>query len=218
MKGGNATAWSQRQSLPGCQLGLHIALTWTPQSGSSGLLRFIVENYLKQAKPADIQQQIEQQLDHFEDLIGSPPSFVDGHQHVHALPIVRHCLLTTLRRRYPLTTRPPIRSIRSESWRGPKAWLLNWLGGEALSKALAAERWPTNTDFAGVYSLSASANFRALMRGWLKSINDYGMIMVHPGDGALSEHGSARAAESRYLASSQWQEDREVASVALTNL
>ncbi|HEY8579268.1 MAG TPA: ChbG/HpnK family deacetylase, partial [Beijerinckiaceae bacterium] len=47
----------------------------------------------------DIGAEIGRQLDAFAEAFGGAPDFVDGHQHVHALPLVRGALFAELERR-----------------------------------------------------------------------------------------------------------------------
>ena len=48
----------------------------------------------------EIAAEIGRQLDAFEDRLGRPPDFIDGHQHVHVLPGVRRGLLDAVASRY----------------------------------------------------------------------------------------------------------------------
>lgn len=55
---------------------------------------------MRRLAAVDIRAEIRAQLDTFEQMLGHGPAFVDGHQHVHQLPVVRHELLDELRSRY----------------------------------------------------------------------------------------------------------------------
>lgn len=218
VNGQNAGSWAEEPQGDTCSLGLHLAFTWSPQNGSHGLPRLLLDSYLKRLSQHTIDQAIDQQLKRFETLTGGPPAFVDGHQHVHALPLIRDQLLHALEKRYTAEDRPSVRATASQCWRGSKAWVLNRLGGRALARSLNQKNWRCNRDFAGVYSLSHRADFRQLMQGWLRSIHEHGLIMVHPGSSDNPEHGLMRAAESQYLASQAWGNDRAAALVELSRL
>ncbi len=56
--------------------------------------------------PARSLPRFHRQLDLFEAALGYPPDHIDGHQHVHALPVVRQALIDVVARRYPVT--PPM--------------------------------------------------------------------------------------------------------------
>jgi hypothetical protein len=64
-----------------------------------------------------------------------------------------------------------------------------------------------NTDFAGVYGFEPGAPYRALVQGWLASLEDGGLLMCHPGEPGDDVIGVARVAELAYLASPGFEED-----------
>ena len=49
----------------------------------------------------DIEAEFARQLEAFEVALGAPPDFIDGHQHVHALPGIRNCLFRVLQAAAP---------------------------------------------------------------------------------------------------------------------
>ena len=49
---------------------------------------------------AELRAEIERQVQAFESELGFPPDHIDGHQHVHALPVIRTVLLDVLKQRY----------------------------------------------------------------------------------------------------------------------
>ena len=48
-----------------------------------------------------LRTEIAAQLDTFTQALGRAPAYIDGHQHVHQLPVVRTLLLEEIARRYP---------------------------------------------------------------------------------------------------------------------
>lgn len=98
----------------------------------------------------EIAAEITRQLDAFEEALGRPPDFVDGHQHVHVLPGVRRALLDILVRRYPagsLYVRDPADSAAAIRARGvavAKALVIAGLAtgfrGAALKRGLRVNR------------------------------------------------------------------------------
>lgn len=215
--GPSAHDWADRALPADCALGLHLNLTWTPERGSERLSSLLLAAYARRLSSAEIRQRINNQLQRFERLFDRPPAFVDGHQHVHALPIVREQLLDRLRQRYgdDPRARPAVRSTYARRWRGVKPFALNVLGGRELANRLAALDWPCNRDFAGVYDFSESQPYRQRVLRWLSSLADKGLIMVHPGVQTLTEHGEARAREAAYLGSEDWLIDLASAGVSL---
>lgn len=101
-------------------VGLHLNLTLgTPLSQGQHLARggafldrnrLILSAYCGQLSAANIATEIERQLDAFESGLGMPPDHIDGHEHVHVLPVIREALLQTLKQRYgarPILIRNP---------------------------------------------------------------------------------------------------------------
>ncbi len=202
-------------------LGLHVDLT----DGAAGappsrLARLVAASYAGRLDPAEIERLVGAQLDAFERVAGRRPAFVDGHRHVHQLPVVREALLRTLRARYGSAV-PLVRCTVPRRWRGAKALLIATLGGFALRRQLRREGVPHNRDFAGVYGFEAGADYPRLMRRWLASVEDGGLLMCHPGlpggepDDPIAD---ARADELRYLESRAFAEDCARAGVALARL
>jgi predicted glycoside hydrolase/deacetylase ChbG (UPF0249 family) len=163
-----------------------------------------------------IARRIGEQLDRFERDRGAPPDFVDGHHHVHQLRPVRDLLLGALRARYP-DRMPYLRSTVPLRPRGAKGAVIAALGGRAFLSRLEREGIPHNPDFAGVYDLSPGSDFPSLVRGWLATLADGGLLMCHPGLPVASggPFAEARAAELRHLGSDRFASDCEAADVCL---
>lgn len=134
---------------------------------------------------AEIAAEALRQIDAFAAVSGHPPDFVDGHQHVHALPGVRLGVLDALAARpqsQPPLVRDPADSAAAILRRGtavPKAMALWWLArgfGDAVRRA----GFPVNDSFAGVSDFAPSKTSRdferaAIGRGPLH------LVMCHPG-------------------------------------
>jgi chitin disaccharide deacetylase len=194
-------------------LGLHLDLA----PGRAGLLALLVRTHARAIRRGDLARAVARQLDAFEAAVGRAPDFVDGHQHVHQLPVVRDVLLEALAARYGRPG-PAVRSTVALRPRVPKERLLAALGGAALRRELRARGVPHNRDFAGVYGLDPRAGYPALFRGWLEAAADGALFLCHPGR-APGDPGDpiapARAAELAYLASPAFDEDRAAASATL---
>ena len=141
---------------------------------------------------AEITAEIERQIDAFASAIGHPPSFIDGHHHVHQLPGVGERLLDLVRRRL-----------------GPDAWVrycdepLPMLWGRGVSRlkagsvsllgrsfAEAGRRLgvPGNRGFRGVYDFTERISYDRLFARFLAPPRDGMLVMCHPGltDAALA--------------------------------
>lgn len=151
---------------------------------------------------------LERQLDAFERYLGRAPDYVDGHQHVHQLPVVRDILLNVLARRYGArmpfirTTVPPPGLVRG------KAAVIALLGGWALRRRLDALGVSHNDGFVGVYGFDVptQAAYGAHVGPWLAKARDGSMMMCHPAEDLVEGDAIARARvlEWSYLMSSEF--------------
>ncbi|HET7867524.1 MAG TPA: ChbG/HpnK family deacetylase, partial [Burkholderiaceae bacterium] len=85
-------------------LGLHLDLCEHPMRPPGRRLdTLLAAGLLRQLDRHALRAEIRAQLDTFEQTLGRPPAFIDGHRHVHQLPGVREELLDELaQRRGPL--------------------------------------------------------------------------------------------------------------------
>lgn len=205
-------AWRQGAGevcrIGGIDLGLHLDLTEHPLTRAAlPLGRLIGASLLRLLDAAALQVEIAAQIDRFEDAIGRPPDFVDGHQHVHQLPQVREALLAVLARRGP--HRPWLRNTRR---RLPlpgtgsaqfKPWLIERLGADRLAALARHGGFEQNRALLGVYDfLPSTLGYGVLLRAWLDAAADGDLLMCHAGqrlaagDDAILE---ARVAEFEVL-------------------
>ena len=200
---------------PRLAVGLHLNLTENPNfAANQSLPRWIAATYLRRGAPgALLRAELRRQLDRFEELFGAAPDFVDGHEHVHQLPVLRDLLLDELSLRYG--NRVAVRCTWPRHYRGAKAAVIALLGAAALRRGLLARGLSGNRDFAGVYGLAGSSGYAARMDEWLRNIDDGGLIMCHPempGDRAAA----ARAHEHAFFSSADWPRMLRSWNVALT--
>lgn len=134
---------------------------------------------------AEIETETLCQLDAFETAFGSPPDFVDGHQHVHALPRIRTAFLTALKRRYagrPLLIRDPSAGLAASARIGvamPKAILLSALSA-GFARAVRAAGFLSNDRFAGVSAFEIGMAEREFNR-FANVTGRFPIVMCHPG-------------------------------------
>lgn len=177
--------------------GLHLDLSHLPgrDGADSSLGRLIAACYLHTADRAWLRDQVRMQLSMFEDAMGRAPSFVDGHRHVHQLPMVRDVLMRELSERYP--GQPPwLRSTapeRTARWPQKQA-LLFALGGRALRRQTRQQGIPTNGRLLGVYAFDDAVPYRVLLKRWTEACEDRDVLMCHP---SLSRLPSDPIAEAR---------------------
>src|ERR687897_2242567 len=87
-------------------IGLHLNLTTgsplgpmpnlAPSGGFPPLKELLPKALRRGLNGDEIAGEIGRQLDAFEEAHGEPPSFIDGHQHVHVLPAIRGALFRVL--------------------------------------------------------------------------------------------------------------------------
>lgn len=182
-------------------LGVHFNLTEGDQAIPLG--RLMLQSLTGRLDRGRIQQELEHQLDRFEQLTGRAPDFVDGHQHVQIFPGIRRLVLSTIRQRYP-QQRPWIR-VSNPAPRGHdaafKALVLR-LMGLGFDRLRRQQKIAGNRCFAGLYSLRPEAGFDRMMQHWLHSLPEGALIMCHPGKtAAASALAQARQREYDWLAS-----------------
>jgi hypothetical protein len=177
-------------------VGLHLDLTLGPLLGSlPGLapngrppdVARLSELALKRGiDEAEVAGEIERQLDALEHYLGFPPDFLDGHQHVHALPVVRDALLGVLGRRGLAKSgflvrdpRPKLGAIIRRGRAAPKALAIAWLtrgfGADARRAGLVV-----NDSFAGISGFRPVDTRRDFDQA-LKAAGPLALVMCHPG-------------------------------------
>ncbi|HEY6100275.1 MAG TPA: ChbG/HpnK family deacetylase [Anaeromyxobacter sp.] len=204
-----ADAPALRERAGAVDAGLHLDLA----AGRGGLAALLARSHARALDRRRVADRISVQLDAFERTLGRPPPFVDGHQHVHQLPVIRDALLDVLASRYG-SPGPLVRNTVPLRSRGAKAFALAALGGFGLRRTLRARGVPHNADFAGVYGLDARADYAALFRSWLAGAADRTLLLCHPGLASADAGdpiGPARAAELAFLSSPAFDEDGRAA-------
>lgn len=196
--------------------GLHLDLT-SPfvesPAGPPSLLRLMAAAFRGELDRRVIRESIDRQLERFDAVTHAPPDFVDGHQHVHQLPVIGEELIAALKARYgEAASTIALRLCRAHRWRGVKASIIASAGARDFARRAAQGGHPMNTDFAGVYGFSAGADLAALWRRWLASlIGERPLVMchvaAHPDPGASADGiRGARMNEWKWLASNAFQD------------
>jgi chitin disaccharide deacetylase len=136
----------------------------------------------------EIGQEIAAQLDAFEQQMDRPPDFVDGHQHVHALPGIRRALLQELTRRYARGQRPWLRDpadsmarILERKRNMAKALAVSSLA-TGFERAAIKAGFMTNHGFAGYSAFDPKEDFATAFDSYLKAPGQRHLVMCHPGE------------------------------------
>ncbi|KPU98308.1 hypothetical protein APR50_31570 [Variovorax paradoxus] len=184
-------------------VGLHLDLTppRAPGAEEPGLCPLVLRCYARSMPRARLRQTIAEQLSRFEEGLGRAPAFVDGHRHVHQLPMVRELLLEEISRRYAAAP-PWLRNTRPGGL-ALKPRVIHALGGRALVREAARRAIPTSRGLLGVYDFAGGvAGYRRRLLAWLSAARSGDVLMCHPSlaEDAGTPHQEARAAEYTVLA------------------
>jgi predicted glycoside hydrolase/deacetylase ChbG (UPF0249 family) len=172
-------------------------------TGTFPALKELLAGALKRQVPADeIAREIGCQLDAFVEVHGKPPAFVDGHQHVHVLPVIRPALIRILKEKgYAgrVWLRDPsdkAAAILRRSIGRSKALIVKALALGFAQSAHAAG-FHTNVGFSGFAPLDLSLPAGRVFEEAFSMLGDHPVIMCHPGYVDDELQGLDPAVESR---------------------
>ena len=205
-------------------LGVHLNLTcgaplttmarFAPTGELPKLPIILARGHLNALPLDEIAAEISAQLSAFEDAMGRQPDFIDGHQHVHAMPGVRRALAQALTGRYG-TQKPYLRdaadtlsAIRQRGRNGAKAALLALLA-RPFAKRMRALGFALNEGFSGYSRFHPEDDYAAEFTQYLVAPGPKHLIMCHPGDvddelRALDPAVESRPAEIRFFFSERF--------------
>lgn len=184
----------------------------------------IVRAYLGRLKQADIETELYAQIERFIAYLGREPDFIDGHQHIQQLPIIRDAFLRVYEKRlkktgcYIRSVYTPAAFMRFKDSGYIKMLIIQLCGARTFKKQLTQLGIPHNSSFSGFYDFSHAKKYSTLFPGFLECSKDNGIIMCHPGLPASSEGDSnaeARYWEYQYLNSDQFSIDCEKYGVTI---
>jgi predicted glycoside hydrolase/deacetylase ChbG (UPF0249 family) len=225
-----------RSHLGKTEIGLHFTLTalgplgdmrkFAPGGRFPSLGRVMRLAFLRQLDRDEIEAELNRQIDAFEFSLRRRPDFLDGHQHVHLLPIVRDAALQVMGGRlkgaWIRDCWEPAPAIRKTGVATAKALFLAALARNLHRKA-KKRGIPANQGFRGIHDFSGRVPYPALFQRFLDGIPEGGLIMCHPGlvDDALRAVDSltgGRVEELEYFLSAEFPDALEMAGVALGRL
>lgn len=138
---------------------------------------------------AELDGEISRQLARFTEITGHKPDFIDGHQHVHALPVVRDALISAIMRFYGATRFKPLVRVPTDSLSTllarprarSKALVLAALAA-GFAKRLGTAGLPFNDSFGGVTGFgSSTADVQRDLSSSLVGAGRLHLVMCHPG-------------------------------------
>jgi predicted glycoside hydrolase/deacetylase ChbG (UPF0249 family) len=218
-------------------IGLHLNLTLgSPLGAMPGLagsgrfpsLGALVRAALLRRLPlAEIAAEIARQIDAFAQALGRLPDYLDGHQHVHALPGIRRALLPIL-----VEQGLPDRLWLRDPGDRVHAILARRMPGKALavaaltagfSRQASIQGLALNQGFAGFSDFDPRGDYAATFAASLRSPGPRHLVMCHPGYNeaalaALDPATASREAELAFLLSPAFSELLETHSAGLMRL
>lgn len=188
-----------------CDVGLHLNLSERFGDGQwhQPLAALCMGAYTRCLPQARVRAEIAAQFAAFEHDMGRAPDFVDGHQHVHQLPVVRELLMQELVKRYP-ARRPWLRNTQApqalRSLSG-KQRVIAALGSRAFCRLAGKLGYPLNRSLLGVYGFSGSlAAHTQRLAAWCDAAEDGSVLMTHVANAVADGDPIARARLTEYEA------------------
>ncbi|MEY4208690.1 MAG: hypothetical protein RLZZ20_1842 [Pseudomonadota bacterium] len=217
------SSWRLRELQAHADVGIHLNLThpFENTSGNRPLLYWLLLTQLGMVSRDWVLQRFLKQIDLFVKYFKRLPDYLDGHQHVHAFPVIRDAMMAAIDTHWSPGSRLP--------WVRCPDRLVDSGGtpGKALVLRAACRGFATvaqqkglriTEKFGGLYALQPEAKFEQRMRRWLHQVPSGTLLMVHPGRPAVNFDdpiSDARSAEFSYLAGTRFAEDCHSAGVRL---
>jgi predicted glycoside hydrolase/deacetylase ChbG (UPF0249 family) len=201
-------------------VGLHFNLTLgsplgaMPQLAAGGTLPplglLLRSALLGRLSLAEVEAEVARQIDAFAQAFGRLPDYVDGHQHVHALPGIRDAVVGTVTNQGPagrVWLRDPgdrLAAILRRPMRRKALAVAALTAG--FAELASTRRFAVNKGFAGFSDFDATRDYGLLFAAALRAPGARHLVMCHPGytDDALARldpASSSREAELAFLRS-----------------
>jgi len=173
-------------------LGLHLDFTQFSRTMRASHPVLVLRSLTGLLSTQKVMANIKQQLDAFEDALHTPPDYIDGHLHVHQLPVIREALITILQHRYghlAPAKRPWLRISSPPVGSGLKARMIHWLGAEKLKQLAKAAGFRVSPVLLGVYDFQGdAAAYQARWLYWARQLKQLlisekdlpPVLMCHP--------------------------------------
>lgn len=216
-------------------IGLHLTLTdQMAATGASALAeggrlpslgRLARLTTLSTAAARAAMAELDEQYTRFTDVMGRAPDFIDGHQHVHFLPVARRWLVQRFADRPP-TGRPFVRgspSIRFAPSRvAAKVTVVQTLA-LGYDASVARHGFTVHGPLAGFYKWDDPEEFSTMLSSCLRNLPEGALVMCHPGhpDTLLASRDrltAPRAIEHTFLSSQAFVDMLRAADVQLAGM
>lgn len=193
-------------------IGLHLNLTVGEPLGSMPnlapggafppLKELLAKALSRRIAPEEVRAEIARQLEAFEEIHGARPDFVDGHQHVHVLPVVRLALIREMAARGyagQVWLRDPSEragAVMGRSVARGKALIVGALA-MGFRECAHAAGFATNEGFSGFAPFDLSVSPARIFESALSHLGRRPLVMCHPGHVDDELRGLDPAVESR---------------------
>lgn len=198
-----------KQAMPTVQIGLHLNLTEPANTASRPLKSWIMLSHSRLIRKKNIYQNLEQQYNDFIAQMGQAPDFIDGHEHIHILPVIRDALIQLYKNKclqQKTWIRLPWQKNLKLDWPSQvKAKIIANIGTKQLSRLLSKNNIAHNQHFAGIYDFKqAHNNYASYADKFQKKPQAKKLIMCHPANAMITGDAiaAARVVEYQYLISS----------------
>lgn len=181
------------QKSRGLAIGLHLTLTdFSPLSGAGPLgagrmptlSRLIRASYIDGIDVQSLEGELDAQLQAFVSAMGRLPDYIDGHQHVHFLPQVRHWL-TRRRVRFVSSGTPWLRggpsTALAEGWAVKVKVAVVALLARGFEAEMTAAGFAVKGPLAGFYDWNEPRTFAPAIVALSAKVQDGSVVMCHPG-------------------------------------
>ena len=171
-------------------VGLHLTLTDQPAvTGRSSLapegrlppLRSLALPVLRgRVDDRDVHAELDAQYGRFVEALGRRPDFVDGHQHVHFLPVVRRWLRARL---HEGADRPALRgapALAGTFASAPKVAAIAALAA-GFNRSMQDAGFTIFEPLAGIYDWRQPEKFASVLQAAVEALPERGLFMCHPG-------------------------------------
>ncbi|MDX8528141.1 ChbG/HpnK family deacetylase [Mesorhizobium sp. MSK_1335] len=127
----------------------------------------------------DIHAELDTQYGRFVEALGGPPDYIDGHQHVHFLPVVRNWLLARFgesARKPALRGAPGLPGLDAAAKIAAIATL-----ARGFNRSMQRAGFSVMTPLLGIYDWRQPEKFAPTLRAAIDNLPEQGVFMCHPG-------------------------------------
>jgi predicted glycoside hydrolase/deacetylase ChbG (UPF0249 family) len=170
----NSSLQLTREIRAKADIGLHLDFTQFSQTIRLSHPVLVLRSLLGLLDRQAVRSNIQQQLNAFEQATRTAPDYVDGHLHVHQLPVIRDELLAEMQQRYgklPASQRPWLRISSPPAASGFKARIIHWLGARTLQTTALRAGFKVSPCLLGVYDFEGdAADYQAHWLTWARQL------------------------------------------------